>query len=65
MKTYTLYFEFYGRKMKTKVVAESVGEAKSLVLSKVKFLKVEDTEDAMLREFGDLFKGTPFEDLLK
>jgi|LakMenEpi03Aug12_release.lakeMendotaPanAssembly.Ray.scaffolds.fasta_scaffold122299_3 hypothetical protein len=65
MKTYTMYFEFYGRKMKTKVVAESVGEAKSLVLSKVKFLKVEDTEDAMLREFGDLFKDTPFEDLLK
>jgi hypothetical protein len=51
--------------MKTKVVAESVGEAKSLVLSKVKFLKVEDTEDAMLREFSDLFKDTPFEDLLK
>lgn len=64
MKTYTLYFEMYDRKMKTTVVAESVGEAKSLVLSKLKFLKVESSEDAFMRDVKESFKGTPFGDLI-
>ena len=64
MKTYTLYFEMYGKKMKTTVVAKSVSEAKSLVLSKLKFLKVESSEDASMRDVKESFKGTPFGDLI-
>ena len=34
MKNYTLYFEFFGRKMKTTVSAESCQDAKEMVIGR-------------------------------
>jgi hypothetical protein len=51
MKNYIVYFEVFGKKMKTKVLAENVGDARQKVLDKVKFYKVEeDTQD----DFNDI-----------
>ena len=41
MKKYTVYFELFGKKMKTTVRASSKIEAQEQILSKVKFYKVE------------------------
>lgn len=41
MKEYEIYFEVFGKKMKTKVYAENEENAKQKVLSKVIFHKVE------------------------
>lgn len=40
MKTYTLYFEFFGRKMKTTVSAESCQEAKDQVADRLNFISI-------------------------
>ena len=41
MKKYTIYFEIFGKKMKTVILAESEENAKSILLRKVIFHKVE------------------------
>lgn len=41
MKTYKIYFEVYGKKMKTVINANSEAEAKELVKNKIKFIKIE------------------------
>ena len=41
MKKYTVYFELFGKKMKTTVLASSKIEAQERILSKVKFHKIE------------------------
>jgi hypothetical protein len=45
MKNYTIYFEFYGKKMKTTIMAENEEKAKELVKSKIIFDKVEKSKD--------------------
>jgi len=40
MKTYTLYFEFFGRKMKTTVSADSCQDAKDQVVGRVNILSI-------------------------
>jgi uncharacterized protein YcaQ len=67
MKTYTLYFEFFGRKMKTTVAAESCQDAKEIVIGRVNFMSIyEDAEreaqsaeheDPAVKKIFDLFKG--------
>ena len=42
---YTVYFEFYGRKMKTDVEADSSNEAKEIIRNKIKFDKVVNNDD--------------------
>jgi len=67
MKNYTLYFEFFGRKMKTTVSAESCQDAKDQVAGRVNFLSIyENAEceaqsaehnDPAVKKIFDLFKG--------
>jgi len=40
MKTYTLYFEFFGRKMKTTVEADGCQEAKDRVAGRLNFVSI-------------------------
>lgn len=40
-KDFVVYFEFYGKKMKTTVLAENEHDAKNKVKEKIKFHKVE------------------------
>jgi hypothetical protein len=42
MKTYTIYFELFGKKMKTTVEAENVDQAKRKIKDKIVFHKVEE-----------------------
>lgn len=42
MKNYTIYFELYGKKMKTTVSAESKEKAKDVVRNKIYFHIVEE-----------------------
>jgi len=69
MKNYTLYFEFFGRKMKTTVAAESCQEAKEMVSGRLNFMSIyEDLPPTPATpnpskggefkdSFFDLFKG--------
>jgi hypothetical protein len=68
MKTYTLYFEFFGRKMKTTVEADSCQEAKDQVAGRLNFISIyekptpypidyEGDEDPAVKNIFDLFKG--------
>lgn len=40
MIEYKIYFEFYGKKMKTNVMASSVNEAQQIVKNNVNFIKI-------------------------
>lgn len=60
MKSYTVYFELFGRKMKTTVEAESAIKAKELIKSKIIFHDVEVKPD-MYRKIDDIF-GYAFND---
>ncbi len=54
MKNYKIYFEVYGKKMKTTVKAKTETEAKELIKNKIKFIKViqEDPIDFLKNIFG-------------
>ena len=41
MKTYTIYFEIYGKKMKTTVYADNPTDAIEKFKNKINFIKVE------------------------
>lgn len=45
MKTYRIFFEFYGRKMQTVLTAESKDAAKKVVQQKLTFIKIETAEN--------------------
>jgi len=45
MKTYRLYFEFYGKKMVTDVYAADVEHAKEYVAGKIHYFKVKELEE--------------------
>ena len=54
MKTYAVYFEIFGKKMKTDVLANSEEEAKTAIRNKVIFHKVEEI-DIKSSSIEDLF----------
>lgn len=57
MKEYLVYFEIYGKKLKTTVLAHDKNEAKYLVKERINFLKiVEVTEEVK----NDIFSNDPF-----
>lgn len=62
MKIYTVYFEIYGKKMKTEVKAQDPAKARQQVIDKLIFHKVEikenssDIPDSFKDIFGDIFK---------
>jgi len=55
--TYSLYVEFYGKKLKIEVEAPSLTQAKQTVRDNVKFLKVVkvETPDPTVEMLKDLF----------
>lgn len=55
MKKYTVYFDVFGKKLKTSVVASNEEEAKRRVLDKIVFDKVEP-EKNNLDDMIDMFK---------
>ena len=61
MKDYILRFEFYGRKMSTKVRAYSIEEAKKQVNDRLNYISVEDItepnifQDDVLDNIKNLF----------
>ena len=49
MREYTIYFEFFGKRFKTTVFAESRDDAKQKVFDRVNFIRInEQPDDAML-----------------
>jgi len=42
---YSVYFEIYGKKMKSKVLADSVEDAKQQVIDKIVFHKIVSDDD--------------------
>lgn len=50
MKNYEVYFEIYGKKMKTTVLAESKQLAKVEVLNKLVFKKIEEKQGDTFNE---------------
>lgn len=44
MKNYTVYFELFGKKLKTTVLAESEADAKRHIIDKITWHKVEVSE---------------------
>jgi len=61
MKDYTLRFEFYGRKMSTKVRAYNIEDAKRQINDRLNFISIEDitepnySADDMLNNIKSLF----------
>ena len=58
MKTYTIYFEIFGKKMKTNVAAYSEEAAKEQIRNKILFNKI--TGKDLFAE--ELKKDNPFKD---
>lgn len=52
-KNFTVYFEMFGRKMKTTVLAENEQQAKSQVFLKIKFHSVQETKDDTFNDIMD------------
>ena len=57
MNTYTIYFELFGKKMKTTVQADSEIKAKDIIRYRIIFHKVEDVTkaDDILDQIRDMF----------
>jgi len=49
---YTIYFELFGKKMKTTVDAKSIEDAKQQVINKILFHKVEQDIDFLKNIFN-------------
>lgn len=60
MKHYEIYFEVYGRKMKTTVYAQSEREAMNIVRNKVNFIKVKEKfeNNEVVNNLKDIFGMT-------
>lgn len=53
MKTYEIYFELFGKKMKTTITANSEYEAKDEIFNKIEFHKIsciDETDDEIKTE---------------
>ena len=57
MNEYTLYFDFYGKKMKTIIEATSEEKAKEIVRKNIKFIKVEKKGFDIFEELNKLLNG--------
>ncbi len=55
-KTYTLYFEFFGRKMKMRVNAESKLAAQQKVIDRISFHKIVE-HDSTWNEAADIMNN--------
>jgi hypothetical protein len=59
MKTFNVFFEAFGKKLKTTVNANNEDEAKLEIFKKVRFIKFEETrgsdEDAIYEFLRDFF----------
>ena len=51
---YTLFFEFFGHKMKTSVQANNVQEAKQKVRDRITFISIQEQDDTLER-LKDMF----------
>jgi hypothetical protein len=54
MKTYIIYFEIFGKKMKTIIEADSKSEAKQKVKNKIIFHKIDCKSDDVKNDIIDL-----------
>jgi len=54
MKNYDVYFEIYGKKMKAKILADSMTDAKKKIIDKMIFHKVVPTPKDEFNEAGDI-----------
>lgn len=60
MREYIVYFEIFGKKLKTKILADNPTDAKKKITDKMIFHKVQPTENEfnkimdMLDEFGEI-----------
>jgi hypothetical protein len=54
MKTYIIYFEIFGKKMKTIIEADSKSEAKQKVKNKIIFHKIDGEKDNVKNDIIDL-----------
>jgi hypothetical protein len=60
MNTYKVYFEIFTKKMVTTVEASSEEKAKSKIKDRIKFYKVQKTNDPTYdkKAFDDIFKAS-------
>lgn len=56
MKNYIVYFEMFGKKMKTTILAETETEAKQKVTDKIKWHKVVEKPNDVFNESTDMFE---------
>lgn len=56
-RDFDVYFEIYGKKLKTKVIAKSNEEAKQKIISKIIFHKIEITPNDEFNEAMDIMDG--------
>lgn len=54
MKNFVIYFEFYGRKIKTTVLSDNEENAKKVIINKINFHKIEK-EDSQFNKYSDFF----------
>lgn len=54
MKNFVIYFEFYGRKMKTTVLSDTEENAKKEIINKIVFHKIEK-EKSQFNKYSDFF----------
>lgn len=52
---YKVYFEIFGKKMRTEVSANCPDSAKKAIRNKIIFYKVEEQEDEVLSRLKDMF----------
>jgi hypothetical protein len=57
MKSYTIWFEFFGKKMKTTVLAQNQKEAREKLRDKIIIHQVRPSDDDFVKDFFDLLKG--------
>jgi hypothetical protein len=57
MKNYDIYFEIFGKKMKTTTLAETMSEAKQNVINKIKWHKITEKPQVESNQDFDAFKN--------
>jgi hypothetical protein len=55
MNKFIVYFELFGKKMKTEVFAKSERDAKKRIAEKIVFHKIEPVEETMFKNLKDIF----------
>lgn len=57
MPLFNIYFQVYNKKMKTRVEAKDVWEARAIVLKSVKIIKGEEAEDPIAAMGGQTLQN--------